>query len=198
MEQWSLDAGFQLAIAIDRGILNGMYASASTYNKGATAGKVSGAFNIGATGGSAVQVTKTNILDYIVDAETILNEQNIPVDNRYLVIPSYFYGLLEKSDLRSALFTGDQSNKTLRNGLAGRIANFDIYVSNNIQAVTDNAVVSYPLIFGHKSALTFASQLVKNETLPNPESFGNLMRGLQVYGYNVVKPESLGYIWAKK
>lgn len=198
MEQWSLDAGFQLAIAIDRQILNGMYASASSSNVGATAGKISGGFNLGATGGSAVQITKTNILDYIVDAETVLNEQNIPVDNRYIIMPAYFYGLLEKSDLRSALFTGDSSNKVLRNGLAGRIANFDIYVSNNIQKVSDSGVDSWPIIFGHKVALTFASQLVKNETLPNPESFGNLMRGLQVYGYNVVKPDALGYIWAKK
>ena len=198
MEQWSLDAGFQLAIAIDRQVLNGFYSSASSYNCGASAGKISGGFNLGATGGSAVQITKNNILDYIVDAETVLNEQNIPVDNRYLIMPAYFYGLLEKSDLRSALFTGDNGNKILRNGEAGRIANFTIYVSNNIQAVTDSAVTSYPIIFGHKTALTFASQLVKNETLPNPESFGNLMRGLQVFGYNVVKPESLGYIWARK
>jgi len=198
MDEWSTDAGQQLAITIDRSILNGFYADAATGNFGATAGKISAGFNIGATGGNAVQVTKANILDYMVDAETILNEQNVPIDGRYFIMPAYFYGLLEKSDLRSALSTGDGSNTILRNGKAGRISNFDIYVSNNIQAVTDTAVVSYPLIFGQKTALTFASQLVKTETLPNPDSFGTLMRGLQVFGYETVKPEALGYIWAKK
>jgi hypothetical protein len=44
---------------------------------------------------------------------------------------------------------------------------------------------------GHKSALTFASQLVKNEILPNPHDFGQLMRGLQVFGYEVIKPVSM-------
>lgn len=199
MDEWSSDAGQQLAIAVDRDILSASYLDAATGNYGASAGKISGAFNLGATGGSAVQITKTNILDYIVDAETVLNEQNIPMDNRWIIMPAYFYGLIEKSDLKSALFTGESGgNAVLRNGKAGRLSNFDIYVSNNIASVTDNAVVSFPIMFGHKSAITFASQLVKNETMPNPDTFGTLMRGLQVYGYETVKSEALGYIWARK
>ena len=44
---------------------------------------------------------------------------------------------------------------------------------------------------GHKSAITFASQIAKVETLQNPNDFGQLVRGLNVYGYNTIKPESL-------
>lgn len=202
MTQWSIDAGFQLAITVDRSILNGMYASASEDNCGDAAGAISGAFDFGKPT-APVQVTKDNILDFIVDMETVLNEQNIPLTDRWVILPAYFYGLIEKSDLRSALFTGaGADNPALRNGKSGRIANFDIYTSNNIMGVEDTLgeadVTSYPIMFGHKSALTFASQLVKNETLANPNSFGTLMRGLQVYGYEVVLPKSLGYVWATK
>lgn len=77
------------------------------------------------------------------------------------------------------------------------IDRFEIYNSNNILPVTEGTVKCYSAIFGHKSAITFASQLVENETIPNPKDFGKLMRGLQVYGYEVIKPESMGTLYCK-
>ena len=44
---------------------------------------------------------------------------------------------------------------------------------------------------GHKTAITFASQIAKVESLQNPNDFGTLVRGLNVYGYKVIKPEAL-------
>ena len=38
---------------------------------------------------------------------------------------------------------------------------------------------------------TFASQMTEMETLRAQSTFGNIVRGLQVYGYQVVKPEAL-------
>ena len=43
----------------------------------------------------------------------------------------------------------------------------------------------------HKSALTFASQIAKVESLPNPGDFGSLVRGLNVYGYQTMKPTAV-------
>jgi len=44
--------------------------------------------------------------------------------------------------------------------------------------------------------LTFASQMTNMESLRAESTFGNIVRGLQVYGYKVVKPEALsvGYV----
>ncbi len=39
--------------------------------------------------------------------------------------------------------------------------------------------------------LTFASQMTNVETIRSETTFGNIIRGLQVYGYKVVKPEAL-------
>jgi len=36
------------------------------------------------------------------------------------------------------------------------------------------------------------------ETLPNPDSFGQLIRGLNVYGFEVIKPEALGVLYCTK
>ena len=39
--------------------------------------------------------------------------------------------------------------------------------------------------------LTFASQMTNMETLRSTSTFGDIVRGLQVYGYKVVKPEAI-------
>jgi hypothetical protein len=49
----------------------------------------------------------------------------------------------------------------------------------------------HALMAGHKSAITFASQIAKVESLQNPNDFGNLVRGLNVYGYKVVNAPAL-------
>jgi hypothetical protein len=38
---------------------------------------------------------------------------------------------------------------------------------------------------------TFASQMTEMESLRAESTFGNVIRGLQVYGYQVIKPEAL-------
>jgi hypothetical protein len=49
----------------------------------------------------------------------------------------------------------------------------------------------YSLIAGHKMGFTFASQMTNMETIRSESTFGNVIRGLQVYGYKVVKGEAL-------
>ena len=44
---------------------------------------------------------------------------------------------------------------------------------------------------GHKSAVTFASQMTKMETVRNPSDFGDYVRGLNVYGYKTIIPTGL-------
>lgn len=195
MEKWTDDAGQQMSIKIDRDILADIPADASADNSGTTAGKISGSYNMGATS-SPLQVTKTNILEVIVDMGSVLDEQDVPQTDRWLAFPASFCGLIKKSDLKDASITGD-GKSLLRNGLIGSIDRFKIYSSNNLAFSADGLNNVCNTMAGHKSALTFASQLVENEVIPNPKDFGKLMRGLQVYGYKVVKSESLvhGYFY---
>ena len=197
MSEWADDGGKQMAIGIDQDIINSIDADASALNTGATAGKTSSSYNMGVTG-TPVVITKANALDVVADMCSVLNEQSRPKTNRWLVLPEWWSNLLNKGDLRRADVTGDQTNHVIRNGYMGQISNFDLYTSENYTPVTDGSMQCWNVLFGHKSALTFASQLIKNRTFPDPDSFATIMDGLQVYGYEVVKPTSLGVCYAVK
>jgi hypothetical protein len=185
MDNWSKDASERMKIKIDQRVLTDILPDISAYNKGATAGRITGNINLGTTG-SAVAITKTNVLDYIVDMGTVLDEANAPEGDRFLVIPAKMAGMIKKSDLKDASLSGDSSS-ILRNGRLGMIDRFTIYMSHNLSVSSGK----FSIIAGHKMGFTFASQMTNMETIRSETTFGNIIRGLQVYGYKVVKPEAL-------
>lgn len=191
MDKWSDDASMQMKITIDRAVLAAVYADAHAKNKGITAGKIQGNINLGVAT-APVEITKANVVDKIVELGQVLQEQDVPETGRWLVIPAWMATRLKTSDLKDASMTGDGTS-TLRNGRIGRIDKFEIFESNSLPYVTDGgtSALAWHVLAGHKSAITFATQLVENEILPNPNDFGKLIRGLQVYGHKVIKPESL-------
>lgn len=199
VDKWAEDASEQMKISIDSDILADIPADAHVDNAGTTAGKISESVNLGTTntdGSSAFGLGKGTVIDKIVECGLVLDEQNMPETSRWFVLPSWACARIKLSELKDASLTGD-GKSTLRNGRTGMIDRFEIYSSNNILPVTESTVKCYSAIFGHKSALTFASQLTENETIPNPRDFGKLMRGLQVYGYEVIHPESMGTLYCK-
>lgn len=196
MDKWSDDSGQQMAITIDTGILGDIYADADSSNSGATAGAISGDINLGTTG-TPLAVTKANVLDVIVDCRTVLSEQNVPKTDRKGVIPEWLAGMIMKSDLKDASLSGDGTS-IMRNGRLGRIADIELYESNLLTSVTDGSYTAYHSIFCHKSALTFAAQMTKMESLRTSRTFGDLVRGLNVYGYEVLKGVSLVDLYIRK
>lgn len=196
MQNWSRDASEKMKIKIDSNVLTGMLPDISSQNMGATAGRISGNINLG-TAGAALQVTKTNVLDYIVDAGLVLDEANSPESNRFMVIPAWMAALIKKSDLKDASLTGDGTS-VLRNGRIGMIDRFTLYVSHNLNRVTDGGNQCFSAIAGHKMGLTFASQMTEMETLRSESTFGSIIRGLQVYGYKVVKGEALAKLYVRQ
>jgi hypothetical protein len=184
MNMWASDASEQMKIAIDRSVLGSIAPDVAAANKGATAGKVSGGYSLGVTG-TPIQLSKATILEYIVDLGSVLDEQNVPESGRFLLLPFWAVNLLKKSDLKDASLTGDGAS-VMRNGRVGMIDRFTAYTSNNLPRVTDGGNQCYDILAGHKNGLTFASQLVKTETLRAESTFGNIMRGLQVFGYKVI------------
>ena len=185
MDTWSKDASERMKIKIDQRVLTDILPGISALNKGATAGAISENINLGSTA-TPVAITKENVLDYIVDMGTVLDEANAPEGERFLVIPAKMAGLIKKSDLQDASLSGDGTS-ILRNGRLGMIDRFTLYVSHNLARDTGK----FSLVGGHKMGFTFASQMTNMETIRSTTTFGNIVRGLQVYGYQVVKPEAL-------
>lgn len=182
---WAENASEQLKITVDTEALAYLVGKASADNLGATAGRISNNVNLGAAA-TPVTVTKADVIDYIVDLGQVLDEQNAPETGRKLILPAWAAGLIKKSDLKDASVTGD-SVSVLRNGRLGVIDRFEIFISNLLPMAGANSYV-FAL---HPKALTFATQLTKTETLRAESTFGDLMRGLMVYGRDVIQPTLL-------
>lgn len=192
MDTWTKDASERMKIKIDQRVLTDLLPDIGAFNKGATAGEQSQSFDLGTTG-APLQVTSSGaggtkaVVDLIVDMGTILDEANAPEQSRFLVVPAKFAGLIKKSELKDASLSGD-STSIVRNGRLGMIDRFTVYVSHNLK-VTDNN--KFHLVAGHSMGFTFASQMTNMESIRSESTFGDIIRGLQVYGYKVVKPEAL-------
>jgi len=199
MEMFSDDAAEQMKKAIDVNCWKATFNGAAAANKGATAGVTSGAYNMG-TDAAPVSLDADNILETILAMASVLDEQNIPDDGRWLVLTPKERFLLMQSNLAQAYYTGDATSP-VRNGKVGMIDRFTLYVSNLLpRALADEdwdgeadagTAARHSVVAGHKSALTFASQITKTETLRNQSDFGDLVRGLNVFGRRVVKPEAM-------
>jgi hypothetical protein len=204
MSMFTDDASKQMAIAIDKLILLEEYNQGSPSNKGTIAGVISGTINLGSDTApvdlAAVTTPPNNkILDVILGLASVLDEQNVPDTERWLVIDPATRLRLMQSPLQQAYLTGDDKS-ILRNGKLGVIDRFTIYLSNQLPKApagqnpdgTPNpgSVKRRVIIAGHSSALTFAAQITKTESLQNPNDFGQLVRGLNVFGKKMIKPEA--------
>lgn len=205
MDTFSNDASEQMKVAVDAQVLLGTFNGAASLNKGASAGAKSGSYNLG-TDLAPVQLTTSNIIQKITELAAVLDEQNVPETDRWLVIDPLTRTLLMGSNLAQAQFMGDATS-IVRNGLIGSIDRFKVYVSNQLPRAAagkdfvgdnlTNAVKRRAIIAGHRSAICFASQMTKTETLRNQNDFGDLVRGLQVYGFKVVKDTAMALLLAE-
>jgi hypothetical protein len=200
MDMFGNDAAQQMKIGIESLIFDGLVAkllaatSAASANADGTAGALSGNLNLG-TSGTPVSISKANILDSIVDVGQAMDEQNLPETGRWFVIPPWAAALIKKSDLKDASLSGDGTS-ILRNGRLGTIDRFTLYCSNNLKYTVGDLATH--MLAGTRDAVCFASQFTKMETLRSTTTFGNIVRGLQVFGYELTKPEALFRLYAAK
>jgi len=138
-------------------------------------------------GGTPATVSTSNVLGFILDAGKTLDENNIPEEDRFMIVNPATASILKQTELRQAYLTGD-SVSPLRNGFIGMVDRFKMYVSNNLS--TAAGVTSG--LYGHPKAIAYASQFTNTETVRLESSFGDGVRGLAVYGYKVVLPTAIG------
>jgi hypothetical protein len=210
MNMFTEDAAKQLKIAIENEVFFNSFVTEgpAAQNEGATAGKISAAYNLGTDIAPIDQATPENVLKAILRMSTVLDEQNVPEDGRFLIISPFDRQLLMQSSIAQAYFTGDQSS-VIRTGKIGMLDRFSVYVSNllprgeaakalvaGLSATSGGAAVSNAkarrlMVAGTKAATSFAMTINKTEPLRNQTDFGDIVRGLAVYGRKVVKPEAL-------
>lgn len=210
MNMFTEDAAKQLKISIENEVFFNSFVTEgpATANEGATAGAISAAYDLGTDVAPIDQSTAENVLNAILRMSSVLDEQNVPEDGRFLIITPYDRHLLMQSSIAQAYFSGDSSS-TIRTGKIGMLDRFSVYVSNLLPkgeagkalvsgldatsggADLTNAKARRTMIAGTSHAISFAMTIDKTEPLRNQTDFGDIVRGLAVYGRKVVKPEAL-------
>ena len=134
--------------------------------------------------------TGVDALDLMARMARLLDDQNVPEEGRWFVAGPQFYEELSKSSSKLLSVDYNAGQGSLRNGLvsSGKLRGFNMYKTNNI-ASTSNATGK--VLAGHISAAATAQAITQTEVLRDPDSFGDIVRGLHVYGADVLRSEAL-------
>ena len=189
-------AAYALRDAFDEGVIATMFAgvSASSPNHilgsdNATdlaAGTFDGTGNLDVGFGT----DEHDPLDIMAYMARLLDEQDIPEEGRWFLAPPSFYEQLGQSSSKLMSVDFNAGQGSIRNGLvsSGKLRGFDMYKSNNV-ATPSNAAGK--ILGGHMSSTATAQTITSTEVLRDPDSFGDICRGLHVYGAKVLRPEAM-------
>ncbi|GLZ34885.1 hypothetical protein Lesp02_70720 [Lentzea sp. NBRC 105346] len=125
--------------------------------------------------------------DVLIPLKVTLDQANVPKEGRYCIVPPIFEGVLLRDD-RFVRADAAGTTEGLRNGFTGRIAGFDVMVSNNtpVPGANQNVITA-----GTNIAITLAEQINKTEAYRPESSFSDAVKGLALYGAKLIRPEGL-------
>jgi hypothetical protein len=135
----------------------------------------------------------------IAELARVMDEANVPYENRWLVArPKFFEQLAQSSSKVMDMSVVGSGESQLRNGMwhARPVHGFKMYVSNNLPNPSGSNATHY-ILAGHASSTATASQIAKTETIRDPDTFGDKVRGLHVYGRKTFRPECLALSYIK-
>ena len=195
-EAASSSAAYALKDAFDEGVIAVLFAgvSASSPNHilgsdNATdlaAGTFDGTGNLDIGFGSS----EHDPIDVLGHMARLLDDQSVPEEGRWFLASPEFYEVLSGTASKLLSVDYNSGQGSIRNGLvaSGKLRGFNMYKSNNI-ASTSNAAGK--CIAGHISSTATAQTITSTEVLRDPDSFGDIVRGLHVYGAKVLRANAL-------
>lgn len=145
--------------------------------------------NVIGTKTAPVDLTSSNIYENIVKLRTLMDKANVPATGRSIVIPPDAYALLLLDDRFVKASDGGTANSVLLSGEVGRVAGFQVFMSNNVVTAADGgsggSETYYQITAQVQSATTYAEQIVKTEAYRMEKRFADGVKGLHVYGAKV-------------
>lgn len=165
MEDWTVSAGQALAEDAEDFLLGKMLTES---------------FGLNITGSAPVTIDSAEkARKALLDIRKYLNEQKLPMTQRYAVInPAFASFLIDQ--LSDASYAGGDNE--LRNGFVGRIYGMDVLESPLLGDLAKPTAVGY-----HANGVAFAGQINSVESLRNTTKFADIVRGLNVYGGKVIR-----------
>ena len=192
-------AAYALRDSYDAAVIAAMFSGLSTSGPdhvlGADASAATQTMGQHQGGSNAIDLTGsdgtgTDPLDMMAFMAKLLDEQNVPEEGRWFVAPPSFYNELSQSGSKLMSVDFNAGQGSIRNGLvsSGKLRGFDMYKSNNVAATS---TATGKILAGHISSTATAQTIISTEVLRDPTSFGDIVRGLHVYGAKVLRPEAL-------
>jgi hypothetical protein len=120
----------------------------------------------------------------------LLDDSQVPEEGRWFVAKPEFYEELADTDSKLMSSDFNQGDGGVRNGLvaSGQIRGFSMYKSSNIPATTN---ATGQCLGGHISSTATAQSILNIETLRDTDTFGDIIRGLHVYGRQVLRDDAV-------
>ena len=192
-------AAYALRDSYDAAVIASMFSGVSTSSPdhvlGADASAATQTMGQHQGGSNAIDLlgsdgTGTDPLDVMSFMAKLLDEQSVPEEGRWFVAPPSFYNELAQSGSKLLSVDFNAGQGSIRNGLvsSGKLRGFDMYKSNNVAATS---TATGKILAGHISSTATAQTIISTEVLRDPTSFGDIVRGLHVYGAKVLRPEAL-------
>lgn len=133
---------------------------------------------------SAVAVTTSNIFGKITDLQTVLTNNEIPQEDRWLVVPAKVGALIRQSDEYVGVGSEGGRQAVMNGLLPNRYCGFDVYEVSDAR-ISGNSTDGYYVLAGHKSAICFAMGLTEQGIEDLIGNFGKAYKSLYVYGAKV-------------
>ena len=130
-------------------------------------------------------LTSANVYTELVGVSQTLDENDVPEEGRYAIVPPWVASLLLNNDRFVAA-----KKEAVLNGEIGQVAGLSILKSNNVRTTGTTTIVHH-IMAGHSSALSFAEQINNVEAFRLEGSFADGVRGLHLYGAKVARPNAL-------
>lgn len=135
---------------------------------------------------SAITPSKTNVVPAVEDGLVALYEKNVkPTDELYGEFSPKFYSMLRQS------LTETLSNNVelAKKGAVGKYNNILVCIEN-LLPVNSEKKVRYNVIRTSK-AIAFAGQVDTVKAVEKEKGFGDIVKGLYVFGAKIVRPEQI-------
>jgi hypothetical protein len=190
----SSSAAYSLKDSYDAAVLSTMFSGVSASGPD----HVIGADAAAGTGGVAETTASVDLgvasevdpLDLMARMARLLDDQSVPEENRWFVASPDFYEELSQSASKLLSVDYNAGQGSIRNGLvsSGKLRGFDMYKSNNVPSVS---TATGQCLGGHMSSTATANTILSTEVIRDPSSFGDIVRGLHVYGAKVLRDDAL-------
>ena len=189
-------AAYALRDAFDAGVIASMFAGVSASSPNHILGSDSAtdlaAGTFDGTGNLDIgfAASEHDPIDVLSRMARLLDEQNVPEEGRWFLASPEFYEILVQSSSKLLSVDYNAGQGSIRNGLvsSGKLRGFDMYKTNNIAATSSAAG---KCLAGHMSSTATAQTITSTEVIRDPDSFGDIVRGLHVYGSKVLRGDAM-------